>query len=76
MHAKWRTMVALVPLIIAIVMSWWWFFTLLFIWQIIISLQTEKVEYVEEITKAAHPYLYWLIISIWIFLAVYSLTYY
>lgn len=76
MQSKWKTIVALIPLIIAIVMDWWWFFTLLFIWQIIISIQTEKIEYVEEVKKSEHPTLYWIIVGVWVFLAVYSLTYY
>lgn len=73
MIKKWKTIVALIPLILAIVFQWWWFFTVLFIFQIIFSLLTEKVEYVEEVKKSEHPFLFWLIILIWIFLAAYSL---
>lgn len=75
MLEKWRTLVALIPLILAIVLQWWWFFTLLFVIQIIFSIMAGKVEYVEEIKKSEHPVLYWLVIGIWIFLAAYSLLY-
>lgn len=73
---KWRTIVALIPLIIAIVMQWWWFFTLLFIIQIFFSISTGSVEYVEEIKMTEHPKLFWIIIAIWTFLAFFSLKFY
>lgn len=73
MLQKWRTIVALIPLILAIVLQWWWFFTLLFMLQIIFSLLSGRVEYVEEVKRSEHPVLFWLIMAIWTFLAVYSL---
>ena len=73
---KWRTVVALIPLIIAVVMQWWWFFTLLFVLQIIFSISSGKVEYVEEVKKEEHPILFWIVIAVWTFLACYSLSYY
>ncbi len=76
MFKKWKTLVALIPLILAIVFQWWWFFTFLFILQIIFSLLAGQVDYVEEIKKSEHPFLFWLIIGIWLFLAAYSLSYY
>lgn len=75
MLQKWRTLLALIPLVLAIIMQWWWFFTILFIIQIIFSLLNGQVEYVEEVKRSEHPGLYWLIISIWAFLAIYSLIY-
>jgi len=73
---KWRTLVALIPLVLAIVMKWWWFFTLLFLLQIVFALLEGKVEYVEEVKKSEHPIIYWLVIGVWIFLAGISLSYY
>lgn len=75
MYKKWKTLVALVPLVIAIVMQWWWFFTFLFLIQIIFGILTGKIEYVEEVKKSEHPILFWFIIAIWTFLACYSLSY-
>ena len=69
---KWRTIVALIPLILAIVMQWWWFFTLLFIFQIVFSVLSGSIEYVEEVKRSEHPILFWIIIGIWASLAFYS----
>ncbi len=76
MYKKWKTIVALVPMIIAIVMQWWWFFTFLFILQIIFSLQIGSIEYVEEVKKTEHPFLFWFIIILWSVLALYSIRFY
>jgi len=73
---KWKTLVALVPLILAIVMKWWWFFTLLFLLQIAFALLEGKVDYVEEVKKSEHPIIYWLVIGVWVFLGGISLSYY
>lgn len=73
MLKKWRTILALIPLVIAVVMQWWWFFTLLFIVQIIFSLLSGSVEYVEEIKRSEDTILYWFIIALWSFLGIYSL---
>ena len=69
---KWRTVLALIPLVIAIVMGWWWFFTLLFMLQILTAFQTGSIEYVETIVKTENPILFWTILSIWTFLAIYT----
>ncbi len=76
MFKKWKTIVALIPLILAIVMQWWWFFTFLFILQIVFSLMEGKVEYVEEVKQSEDPLIFWLVIIVWTFLAGLSLSYY
>lgn len=71
---KWKTIIALIPLIIAIVMQWWWFFTILFIIQIIFAWIYGSIEYVEEVKRSENPILYWVIMGIWVFLAGYSVS--
>ena len=75
-HPKWKTIVALIPLILAIVLRWWWFFSLLFVAQIIFSLMVGSVTYVEEVKKSEYPVLFWAIMGIWTFLAIYALAIY
>lgn len=71
---KWRTIVALILMYIAIIMNWEWAWGILFLYWVIPDLFTGVTYFVEPIYKKEHPNLYWLIVISWILLALYSLS--
>lgn len=71
---KWRTIVALILMYIAIIMGWEWAWGILFLYWVIPDLFTKVTYFVEPIYKKDNPNLYWIIVISWIFMALYSLS--
>lgn len=71
---KWRTVVALVLMYIALMMNWEWIWGILFLIWVIPDIYTEVTYFIEPITKKENPTIYWVIIITWILLALYSLS--
>ena len=72
--SKWRTIVALIFVYIAVLMNWEWAWGVLFLYWVIPDLFTGVTYFVEPVYKKEHPDLYWVIILSWILLAFYSLS--
>lgn len=71
---KWRTIIGLLMLATALVMNWDWVWGLLFLFWVIPDLFTGTTSFIEEIKRAEHPILYWIIVMTWIGLSFYMLT--
>ena len=71
---KWRTLIALILVYIAVFMNWEWAWGVLFLYWVIPDLFSGVTYFVEPIYKKEHPDLYWVIILSWILLAMYSLA--
>ncbi|MFD2567263.1 hypothetical protein [Pseudotenacibaculum haliotis] len=71
---KWRTVIALILMYIAILMSWEWAWGVLFLYWVIPDLFSGVTYFVEPIYKNENPNLYWVIVISWILLALYSLS--
>ncbi len=71
---KWRTTVALALLILTIIYEWNWFWALFIILGLVHIIRSGEIHFVESITKKEHPKLYWIMILIWSFLAIYSVA--
>ncbi len=69
---KWRTLIALCLMYIALIFNqeWVWGFFLL-IW-IVPDLKTGTTYFIEPITKNDNPFIFWLIMGSWGFMALYS----
>jgi hypothetical protein len=70
---NWKTIVALIPLTIAIVYEYWWMFSIFFFFQIGIALKHGQIEFVEVIRRKENPFLFWILIGIWVFLGSLSI---
>ena len=71
---KWRTLIALILVYIAVFMNWEWAWGVLFLYWVIPDLFSGVTYFVEPVYKKEHPDLYWVIILSWILLAMYSLA--
>ncbi|ETW97954.1 MAG: hypothetical protein ETSY1_20735 [Candidatus Entotheonella factor] len=71
--SKWKTVIALILLLVAIILNWSWVFGILFITWAIADMAAGRVYFVEEITKSANPVLFWTIVTLWLLLGLYSL---
>lgn len=70
---KWKTVIALTLLLIAIMLNWSWVYGILFIAWAIADIATKRVYFVEEVTRAKNPILLWIIVILWLLLGIYSL---
>ena len=71
---KWRTIIALVLMYIAIIMNWQWTWGILFMLWVVPDIITGMTYFIEPIEKKDHPLLYWVIITSWILMALYSIS--
>lgn len=71
---KCRTIVALALLILAIIYEWNWFWALFIFLGLVHIIRSGEIHFVEFITKKEHPKLYWIMILICSFLAIYSVA--
>ncbi|WP_299628225.1 hypothetical protein [uncultured Tenacibaculum sp.] len=70
---KWKTILALILLILAVIFEWDWFWALFILIGLVHIIRSEEINFVESVTKKEHPKLYWIMIFIWSFLALFSM---
>jgi hypothetical protein len=73
-NIKWRTIIALILMYIAMFMNWEWAWGILFLFWVIPDLFTGVTYFIEPIDKKQNPYLYWVIIISWILMAIYAFS--
>ena len=71
---KWRTILALIIMYIAIIMNWKWAWGILFLFWVIPNILSGITYFIEPIEKKEQPLLYWIIIISWILMALYSVS--
>lgn len=74
MLQKWRTIVGLILVYLAIWFELQWIWGILFLFWVVPDLISGSTFFMEEINKKEHPLLYWLIVVSWLLMALYSLT--
>ncbi|MEM1368398.1 MAG: VOC family protein [Cyanobacteria bacterium P01_H01_bin.15] len=68
---KWRATLGLILIISAIIFEANWFWGLLFLLWLIPDIKTGITYFLEPIDRRENPYLYWTIITTWVFLSLY-----
>ena len=71
---KWRTILGLIFMYIAIWFNWQWAWGILFLLWVIPDLITGVTYFMEPVEKKENPILYWIIILSWILMSVYSIA--
>ncbi len=69
---KWRTILGLILVYIAIWFNWQWIWGILFILWVIPDIISGVTYFIEPIEKKEHPILYWFIICSWLLMSIYS----
>ena len=72
--SKWRTILGLIFIYIAMWFDWQWAWGLLFLLWVIPDLITGVTYFMEPIEKKKNPILYWIIILSWILMSLYSMA--
>ncbi|WP_412987382.1 hypothetical protein [Pontimicrobium sp. IMCC45349] len=73
-NIKWRTIIALILMYIAMFMNWEWAWGVLFLFWVIPDIFSGITYFIEPIDKKQNPILYWVIIASWILMAIYSFS--
>ena len=71
---KWRTILGLVCIYIAMWFNWQWAWGMLFLLWVIPDLITGVTYFMEPIEKKENPILYWIIIFSWVLMSLYSIA--
>lgn len=73
---NWKTLSALTFMAFAIVFDWSWFWAIFIFIGLIHVLKSKEIHFVEAIKETETPKLYWAMVVIWSFLALYSILSY
>jgi predicted transcriptional regulator YdeE len=75
MKRKWRSILALALIILAILFQFYWIWALLFVLWVIPDLKSKTTYLMEPVSRKENPVLYWSIISCWIVCALLFFSY-
>lgn len=71
---KWRSIIGLVLVYIAVFFNWYWLWGVLFLYWIIPDFFTGVTYFMEPISRQENPILYWAILLTWLALSLYLLA--
>ncbi len=71
---KWRTILGLIFIYIAMWFNWQWAWGIVFLLWVIPDLITGVTYFMEPIEKKDHPILYWVIIISWLLMSLFSMA--
>ncbi|MCL7752148.1 hypothetical protein [Polaribacter sp. Z022] len=69
---KWRTIIALILMYIALLLNWEWIWGFFLLIWVIPDLKSGTTFFIEPISKNKNPFVFWLIIISWGLMAIYS----
>lgn len=73
---KWKTIIALLLMAFAIILEWNWFWAIFIVLGLINVIKSGEIHFVESVTRKEAPKLYWVMVFIWMILALYSVLNY
>lgn len=71
---KWRTILGLIVILFAIIFNWNWMWGILFLIWVIPDIKKGYTFFIEPINKSDNPFLYWIIIVMWLLMGIYFLA--
>lgn len=71
---KWRTILGLILVWIAVWFGWDWVWGLLFLFWVIPDLFSGVTHFMEPIFRQENPILYWLIMASWLVMCIYLIA--
>lgn len=72
---KWKTILALAIVYVAVFKEWNWPWGVLFIMWTVPALYSGRTYFVEEIDRRNNPILFWIIVGTWITLSIFMIAY-
>jgi len=70
---KWRSILGLILVYMAMWYNWQWIWGVLFLLWVIPDIFSGVTYFIEPIARKEHPILYWLILSSWILMSIYTI---
>jgi len=67
---KWRTIVGLLLMYLAVALNWQWIWGVFSLYWIIPDFFTGVTYFIEPVTRKENPFLYWLILITWVAFSV------
>lgn len=74
-NMKWRAVLGLVLVVVAVVMSWNWVWGVLFLIWVIPDMFRGETHFLEPVFAAENPILFWAICFTWLGLSAYVIVY-
>lgn len=71
---KFGTFLALVTIYLAVIFEWTWMWGIFLLFWVIPDLISGSTRLVQSIHRSEHPIWYWLIVSSWLWMAVYLIV--
>lgn len=68
---KWKTLLGLALVYIAVIFNWSWVWGVLFLYWLIPSWISRQVFFIEMVTEKDEPILYWVIMLTWFLLSLF-----
>ena len=72
---KWRTILGLIMMYVAMWFNWQWIWGILFLMWVIPDIFSGVTYFIEPVEKKENPVLYWVIIISWILMSLYSMAF-
>ncbi|MCL3781325.1 hypothetical protein EMN47_13125 [Prolixibacteraceae bacterium JC049] len=73
-NLKWRTIIGLIIMYVAIWQDWTWLWGVLFLIWVVPDIIRGITYFIEPIDKRENPFLFWLIVVTWFLMAIYNLA--
>ena len=71
---QWKNILGLVIIVVSVIMDWHWAWGIMFFIWFLQGIQHEETTLFEGVTKRESPILYWVILLMWLGMALYSLS--
>ncbi len=73
---KWKAILGIILILSSFITGWNWIWGFFFLFWVVLDIRSEVTHLLEPISKKENPLLYWFIVSLWIFISVYSFSQY
>ncbi len=70
---KWKTVLALILLLNAMILNWLWVFGILIMAWVVSDIVAGRIYFMGAVDKAENPILFWIVASLWLLLGLYLL---
>lgn len=72
--SKFRTVIGLILLYVAVLLDWQWVWGILFLVWVVPDIFSGITYFIEPVERKTHPFLYWFIIASWLWMSIYMIA--
>ena len=75
-QSKWKAYLGILLILLSFFTGWYWIWGIFFAIWVYSDLRSGYTHLFESISKESHPILYWVVVSLWALIGIYSVWYY